>query len=961
MQAFRPIMLISSIAALFLIGVVVWMNDPLGDKGVGVYQPRPGQEMKESGGVYEGAEGYYRDLKEGATQEKVLRSEKAAKAFSGPKNNLDIDWIGEGPVNQGGRTRSILLKGDESSEIWAGSVSGGIWRSTDLGENWEPIPAFDEEVIVSTMTQLGNGNIYVGTGNTHENPSGTGSSGFIGRGLYYTTDDGNTFELVPGTLPDSNSSGNWTFINEIEADPTNNTGMWVAYSGGVAYFEEDDQSFTPVNDVFGNGHDVEVSSDGQYILVTTSAGKVFLSQDGGDNFEDLNAIPNPDLPSATGRAEVAISQTDKDYMYVSMADNSGKLSGVHMSSDGGDSWGEIAGSSGGSFKPFFAGFQFQGVYDNAISVRPEHPGTIVLGGVTLWKWKRNSTQFDPYAGQWSQLATTNGYPATVPFYVHADVHEFKWRNKDDVFIGTDGGVFRSDDGLNSFLPSNKGYTSTQFYSVEFSPDNQIMGGTQDNGTQYLDREGRWDYATRVRGGDGFACEISHMDPSVVFATTYGPQGVSGNVADYVWRSENDGGSMGEFITPNTSFDSLHEDFHSNIALYEDPYDSLAQDSVEFYNDPVDSISYEPGDTIHYQSRTVDMPLTHVASDTLGVGDTIDLFDPVQSLFAFTAWDGGNPYVYVTRQALELAQTQVGSHQVLQLNGGEFVNCYAFSNDGDDLWVGTRGGTVYRISGLDSAYSGAQFQNKVTSQQVYDHSSICTGIDVDPNDPDHVVLSFGGYGGSGKVRESFDARDPNPTFNSIWDNSTNLSSGLINMPVYDVMIEMDDPNVIFVGTEYGVFATDDGGNTWGHEDADPLGNVPVFEIDQQRRDWDQGAKNPGYIYLGTHGKGLFKSTDFQSVRPDDRIEAEDREFASLGVYPNPADQRAYLELPEDLEEDLNVRIFDLQGKEVHSTPVDPTQKRDGEMSLPVSELEEGIYIVRASSASYDRSAKLVVSR
>lgn len=961
MRTPRPLTLVLTVASFALLATAGWLVIEFsGLKGTKSYEPRAEGELAISSQGHKGAAEYLEELRAGKTPAKVERTESALENFGGPKA-LNLTWNSEGPVNQGGRTRSILIKKDNPDNMWVGSVSGGIWRSSDRGENWSRIPAFEEEVIVSDIAQLGNGDIYVGTGSAFEgNPGGDGGSEFFGRGLYHTSDNGQSFEKVDGTVPDTNSSTHpWTFINELVADPSDNNGMWIAHSGGLKYYDASSGSMNSTSSFAGiEVYDISISSDGSKMLVVTGGGSIYLSTDGGNNFEELTGFDG-ELPSAGRRAEVSISKTDDDYMYALMAEGGqGSLQGVFMSKDGGSTWGEIAGQGGGGFQPFYNGLSHQGFYDNALSVRPGHPETIVIGGITFWKWKSQPTQFNQYAGNWSKLTTTNGFPATVPSYVHADVHEFAWKNSEELYIGTDGGVFYSSDGLNSFVPSNKNFVSTQFYSVDFSPENQILGGTQDNGTQYLNREDRWDYATRVRGGDGFDCEISHMDPNVIFATIYGNQG-----GPYVMRSEFGGSDMTTFLDSVSA--DLADDFYSNIALYEDRYDSLSQDSLRYVNfdeqNPTDTVNYQAGDTLHYESRTLNKEISTVLNQDLDFKDTIKLPDPVQSLFAFSGLSdpGGNYTVYLTRDALRLSENDVTGHGVLQL--GSFVNCYEFSSNGDHLWVGTVDGNVYRVSGLDSAYTESQFQNVVTTEEVHTDSRICTGISVDPNDEDHVALSFGTYGSSDKILESFDATQTNPTFNSIWDNSTNLSQGLLNMPVYDVLIEMEDPNVILAGTEYGVFATDDGGNTWSKESGNGLGHVPVFAIEQQTRDWNEGAKNPGYIYLGTHGRGLFKTTDFKSVRPDERIEGEDREFASLGVYPNPADQRAYLELPEDLEEDLNVRIFDLQGKEVHSTPVDPTQTRDGEMSLPVSELEEGIYIVRASSASYDRSAKLVVSR
>lgn len=958
---------ISTLALTLFVISSYFLN--MGNEEEARYQPREENPLAQASQGYKGALEYYSILREGATREKVERTRNAVENFHSPKSSLDLDWMQEGPTNIGGRTRTIHIMKDNNSNMLVGGVSGGLWRSSDEGENWERVPSFDEEVVVSSIVETGNGQIYVGTGSTHESPNGIGGSGFNGRGLYMSSDKGQSFDLVPGTMPDTNvSNGEWTFVNDMAADPNNDDGIWIAKNQGLTYY--DGNSFSSASGFLGNAMAVDVSSDGEYVIASSESGSVFLSTDGGDNFNNLSG-PGGSLPSASGggRVEVAIAPSDKDFMYVSMADGSfgsyGRLDGVHMTQNGGDDWNAIAQNGGGSFQPFSNGLTHQGNYDQVIAVNPGDKREIVLGGVTLWKWENVPTQFNPFSGQWSQLATTNGYPATVPFYVHADVHAFAWKDKKDLYVGTDGGVFRSTDGLETFIPHNKGFTSTQFYSIDYSPKDQILGGSQDNGTLFIDREDGWKFAESVRGGDGFACEISQMDPDVLFATTYGSY--SGQIpSDIIQRSENGGGQISNFVGATPDIDELYDDFYTNIRLYENPYDSTSQDSVEFINvDPVDSTVYYQGDTIEYNSRTLDKPLAHPCwKDSVTFADTILLPDPVQSLFAFSAKNNGIPGVYVTRDALRLAKSRITAHEVLELNNGQYVECYAFSGDGDHLWIGTRDGELHRVSGLDDAYRGFQFNDSLTTTKVGDFGSIITGIDVNRNDPEHVVVSLGGYGGANKVRQAFDGLAMSPSFNSIWDNSTNLSPGLQGMPVYDVIIERDDPNVILAGTEYGIFATADGGNTWTHQNRSPLGHVPVFDIEQQDLDWgEQGANNPGYIYLGTHGRGFMKSDDFQNTRPHDKLEGDGQAaFSDLQLAPNPAEQHSYLTLPENWEDqEVQVGIYDLNGKQVKSIPAGKNRDRSDKVRLDVEGMEQGIYIVRGRSGTDQGSAKLMIQR
>ena len=71
-----------------------------------------------------------------------------------------------GPDNVGGRTRAILIDKDNSNLIYAGGVSGGLWKSNNAGLTWNIIPGTDQlefSGVVSTC-QTSNGDIYFGTG-----------------------------------------------------------------------------------------------------------------------------------------------------------------------------------------------------------------------------------------------------------------------------------------------------------------------------------------------------------------------------------------------------------------------------------------------------------------------------------------------------------------------------------------------------------------------------------------------------------------------------------------------------------------------------------------------------------------------------------------------------------------------------------------------------------------------------
>ena len=88
-----------------------------------------------------------------------------------------------------------------------------------------------------------------------------------------------------------------------------------------------------------------------------------------------------------------------------------------------------------------------------------------------------------------------------------------------------------------------------------------------------------------------------------------------------------------------------------------------------------------------------------------------------------------------------------------------------------MFVSGWDGSLYRYSGLSQVYAQDDVEDNLTRELLETFPSACTGIACDPNDANHVVITLGGYGNisSGKVRETWNALDANPTWTNIWNN------------------------------------------------------------------------------------------------------------------------------------------------------------------------------------------------
>lgn len=892
--------------------------------------------------------------------------------------SADYQWVEMGPDNVGGRVRGICVDPTNQQKLWAGSVSGGLFRSIDGANTWQRMEAFSANLMVSSIAVLGNGQLYVATGCQWEGISGTGGSGFYGMGLFRSDDDAASFTQVLGPSDPWNEA-DWTVINRIVAHTTDPNKLLIASQNpGARIYDAVDNSVTPMStESWANGvvTDVDISHDGQTILVTLGgAGDCYRSTDGGQNFAKFNgtSVGNGFPQSNIGRLEMAMSPDAGDngnHMFAIGASTSGRMSGVWYSVDRGDNWYRMWPSNLTDSDPnavpeldIFRDNQ-QGIYDNAIAVRPGHPEEVWVGGVELWKTS--------VSGQPQQLANLGVFPGCF-FCVHADVHEIVFADESTCYVGCDGGVFKTPNGGENFYACNRDLAITQFYSVAYNTAGNVGAGAQDNGTQFIDGYGNTPNEARsIGGGDGFDIDFSQMDTNVFFTCVY-------NGA--VFRSNDRGGNSGEFydenvpVNPNATLGVGLGDFYTNFRLWENPSDVNSPYVVKkvFSIDAGDFIL--PGQTravpfigtvntvTQYGSFT-----NPSATDTIfgpWSSDTLLLTDRLTSMFAIGF--SGTQGVWGTREALNFNTTPAWAKIVDNVGGN--TTCLEWSNNGDVLFYGTDAGEVYRVTGFNQAYTLNTLSVDspgyvLQSTQIYSGAAPVTGLAPDPTYDAILVATFGGYGSSGKVKRTLNALAPTVA-NSDWTNIWNVPGELSEMPCYDACINKDNGNIIVVGTEFGIWITDDAGNTWTMQ-TNGINGVPVFAMRQQTWNWQHNpvgpewVKNPNVIYAGTHGRGIFRTESLVGIRPiGDGVTNPVRD---LVLVPNPANTISTVSFDLAKQGDVTVNVYNLNGALMRTITRKNLAAARQNVPIDVQAFAAGTYLVEVRSADGRTSGRMVVSR
>jgi hypothetical protein len=171
----------------------------------------------------------------------VVRAQEQVKALTRKGgNSLNMSWDEIGPNNIGGRTRAFLIDKDNPSVCYAGSVSGGLWKTTTSGTSWEKTQSGSgelfENLAVSCIAQATNGDIYYGTGEGPAVTTGTNQDehlGILGQGIWKSTDHGESFNRLESTWSTPESKEAFALVYAIAADPTNASKIYAATVMGL--------------------------------------------------------------------------------------------------------------------------------------------------------------------------------------------------------------------------------------------------------------------------------------------------------------------------------------------------------------------------------------------------------------------------------------------------------------------------------------------------------------------------------------------------------------------------------------------------------------------------------------------------------------------------------------------------------------------------------------------------------
>jgi photosystem II stability/assembly factor-like uncharacterized protein len=219
-------------------------------------------------------------------------------------------WEELGPGNIGGRTRALLIHPTDPRIMYAGAVSGGVWKTTDGGRTWVPLDDLLPNLAVCAlaMDPRNPDVIYAGTGEGYFNVDAV-----RGAGIFMTTDGGRTWTHLASTRNE-----NFYYVNDIVISPNDSRRIYAATRTGVWRSRDGGQSWTRILARGGRDGclDLALRTDRTTDYLFASCGNFSraavyrnMRAEGGGSWTLV--LSEPDM----GRTSLALAPSDQNVVY----------------------------------------------------------------------------------------------------------------------------------------------------------------------------------------------------------------------------------------------------------------------------------------------------------------------------------------------------------------------------------------------------------------------------------------------------------------------------------------------------------------------------------------------------------------------------------------------------------------------------------------------------------------------
>jgi photosystem II stability/assembly factor-like uncharacterized protein len=721
-----------------------------------------------------------------------------------------MKWRQIGPAAAGGRVTSVAGAASDPKLYFVGSAGGGVWRSQNGGQTWDPV--FDKESVAAigavTIDPADNKTVWVGTGES--NPRQDVS---YGDGVYKSTDGGDTWA-------NTGLKGTWS-ISRILVDPHNRNHVIVGALGdpfsdspqrGVYITDDGGKTWkqtlyvgpeSGASDLAMNAQNPSVVYAGiwkfqrrPWTFVSGGAEDgIYKSVDGGATWTKLEGHGLPASPM--GRIGLAVAPSDGNRVYAVIESKEGVL---WRSDDGGANWQMVSNDSLVDARPF---------YFSHVEVDPKNPNRVYAPSFEVMLSSDGGKTFK---------STANG--------VHVDFHAI-WIAPNDpgrIILGEDGGyAITLDGGDNWFFSAN--LAIAQIYRIGVGTDNPytVCVGVQDN--------------------MGWCGPSNSLDPSGIqnknWIVTTGGDGQWGipepDDPNWIWSNSQNGAL--------TIYNRVTQD-----QWPAQPYQQTGKESWDLAKSQY---------RFHWES-----PLAFAPWRTAG-GPACEARGGAQALATcggVIGWFGGNVVFQTTDRGrtwtvispdltrnIKSHQNPAGGPITNDVSGAEYsdtiLDIEGSPKARGEIWVGTDDGLVQLTR------DGGKHWTNVTPSEAPQFGRVETVAPSPLVDGTAYAISDGHYVGD-NAPYAFVTHD----FGRHW---TKIVNGLpANQWARTIRPDIRDRNLVYLGTEEGIWISFDGGASWQSFQNDlPPASVRDIRMQPQYDD----------LVVATHGRAAYIMDDVRPVQ------------------------------------------------------------------------------------------------